>query len=133
MTREAVREGRTGDDAASLRHELVALVSRSCRRGRRRVARVLRRIVDRIDVPDPTPPADVLLISRTELRQIQTDALSMIENYAYLSRTADRRIDGLLWFPRGVLECMGCLVTLELEVRDRDLGLIEKDSTVVLR
>jgi len=115
------------DGARSSLRELAALVLI-----RRRVAAVLRRFVDRIDSPEPEPPKDMVLITRSELREIQTQGLQMIDDYADVSRERGPG-EGLLWFPRQVLQSIDWMVTTELESRDRDFATIESDPRTVWR
>jgi hypothetical protein len=99
---------------------------------RRRVAAVLRRFVDRIDSPEPEPPKDMVLINRSQLREIQAEGLQMVIDYAWVSRERGPG-EGLLWFPRQVLQSIDWLVRDELEMRDRDFATIESDPQTVWR
>ena len=113
------------DGAGSSPRELAALALI-----RRRVAAVLRRFVDRIDSPEPEPPKDMVLMTRSQLREIQMQGLQMIDDYAWLSRNRGAT-EGLIWFPRGVLTSVSWLIADELEARDRDFATIESDPRAV--
>lgn len=101
-----------------------------------RLGALLRRLADRVDPPAPPAPpvsaGEVKLISRDELREVQKQALQMVDDYVYLSRCQNPD-DGLLWFPTDVLDAVAYLVGHELETRGRDFAAIERDPRMVLR
>ncbi|HEX4345258.1 MAG TPA: hypothetical protein VHZ31_06815 [Solirubrobacteraceae bacterium] len=95
------------------------------------LAPLLRRWADRLDPPTLEAAADTVLKSRDEIREIQAQALRMIEDYAFLTRGSVD--DGLMWFPTDVLKVVAYFFTNEFELRGRDFDAIERDPTVRFR
>ncbi|MGH2899909.1 MAG: hypothetical protein ACRDMZ_14640 [Solirubrobacteraceae bacterium] len=85
---------------------------------RRRLAARLRRVVDWLDSPAPEPARDMIPVTRTELREIQTAGLTMIGDFARASGPDA----GLVLFPREILQSIGWLVRTELATRDDDFA-----------
>jgi len=99
---------------------------------RQRLARVVRRLADWLDTTAaPPPPPNMTLVSRAELREIQMTGLRMIRDFSFVSRERGPA-EGLVWFPREILQSFAWLIKTEIETRERDFAAIEQDPRAAI-